>query len=176
MTAASSPSGGRSAEIVIMEKISFPSAGLLARNLGESGDGAHPVPCGNGLAGFSHPRPPKISKVVFGPDGSGERNFLPDISRISPPQAALGRSGKNRNIFSAVPPSEADTNRFLSASRSLPKLLQLPTKSCIWKDALLFSHPYATTVGRMSAEGGRFCGEEIFSAGGGRFCWKRKEI
>ena len=72
-----------------IEKISLPAAGLFARNLRDSVDGAHAVSRSERLAAFSHPRNPKISKIAFGLDYVGERNFL----YFAEKPAASGRTG-----------------------------------------------------------------------------------
>lgn len=63
-------------KVVAKEKISSPTAGLVARNLRDSGAGAHPVPCWERSAGFSHPQNPKISRLASAQIAAGEINFL----------------------------------------------------------------------------------------------------
>ena len=115
----------------LTEKIDFPSApayqpagrGLLPRNLRASVDGAHPVPSLEPLAGFSHPRNPKISRGSLGPDCSGETNFLqPNMTRSYLPgreALATGRIGFGfiRNLTSGRWKADGPSESFSEGER-----------------------------------------------------------
>ena len=73
--------------------------GLTSRNLGDSGDGAHPVLCFSPSAGFSHPRNPKISRTQSALMGVREGEFLlRNFSAAKSPQPG----GANRGGFEKV--------------------------------------------------------------------------
>ena len=112
---------------MLMEKISFPSAGLFARNLRDSGYGAHPVLRLERSAGFSHPRNPKISKVSFGPDCSGGKKFSP--GQNLPAGGGVGPSERDRKNPASRPVERGRLKPFSNINPHLPNdlLISYPT-------------------------------------------------
>ena len=78
--------------VICKEKFSLPlRPGLTSRNLGDSGDGAHPVLRFSTSAGFSHPRNPEISRTEPALMGVGEGEFLlRNVSAAESPLAGRG--------------------------------------------------------------------------------------
>jgi len=145
--------------ISLEEKISSPSAGLLARNLRASVAGAHPVPCWKSPAGFSHPRNPKISSISPALIAPGETNFLLLdkllLAESPQPEAASGRARPIGKMGGAGPSSEADSNRYLISIGTSSQTLDSPFSLHLKNPGSQLDPP--ATVGRTSAGGGRFC-------------------
>jgi len=139
------------------ENISSPSAGLFARNLRDSVAGAHPVPCLDPLAGFSHPRNPKISRIAFGPDCSGERNVLqqnPLSGRGVGPCDAHRKNGLSR------PVERGRLKPFINLDRHFPRTSWRNLSPCVWNTFLICLIPAQPSAERPRKER-EFCLKEI---------------
>jgi hypothetical protein len=91
------------------EKRASPSAGLLPTTPSEPEAGPHPVPCLDCRPGFPRLVLAGVVRTLSALIAPGKALFSSLKHYVAaeslPPKAALGRRGKNRNVFSAAPSS-----------------------------------------------------------------------
>ena len=154
------------------EKISSPSAGLHERNLHvcecgtrlrvrqsrkaarDSVAGAHPVRCLECLAGFFHPRNPKISRTQPALIASGKEIFSleaesPKLRRRRAVAKPIGKMGEQARRVRTT-----QTVVYHDPAVGKQTVYFLFQKMQLENQTSLFSLSAETSVGRTSAEGG----------------------